>query len=244
MVSTSSDLLEALAEVRQTDVTRTIHQEPYPAIFPERHELSQAGRAVLITGGGGGVGFAIAKAFVRASATTIIIVGRRAEVLEKARSQLDILAKETGNSTKIITRTCDVTDPVDVDAFWKSLADQGIILDVYVANAAKFTEFKPLLELGTEEVWSQVETNVKSPLYLTEKFVAQAADRQKVRPPCRSRTHKQKGIIANQTSVCRQCFHSVHPRARAFCDQDATCLYPFKNDRHSALPAPCVGSFT
>jgi hypothetical protein len=53
---------------------------------------------------------------------------------------------------------------------------------VYVANAAKFTEPQPMFELGVEEVWSQVETNVKSPLYFAEKFWKQpgTGEKQKV----------------------------------------------------------------
>jgi NAD(P)-dependent dehydrogenase (short-subunit alcohol dehydrogenase family) len=163
-------LEQALAEIRRTDATKTIHREPYAAISPTRPELSQAGRAILITGGGTGAGFAMAKAFILASAATIILIGRRAGVLETARTRL---VEEAGTGTKIIIQTCDVTNTADVDALWQSIAEEGIVVDVYVANAAKFTEPKSMLELGTEEVWNQVETNVKSPLYFAEKFHTQ-----------------------------------------------------------------------
>jgi short-subunit dehydrogenase len=64
--------------------------------------------------------------------------------------------------------------------FWKDLAAQGITVDVFIANAAKFTEPKPILDLGADEVWSQMEVNVKSPLYFVEKFNAQQGDKPKV----------------------------------------------------------------
>ena len=54
-------------------------------------------------------------------------------------------------------------------------------MDVFVNNAAKFTEPKPLLELGSDEIWSQIEVNVQAPLYFTEKFCAQSSQKQKVR---------------------------------------------------------------
>jgi len=172
----------ALAEVRRTDLTKTVHGQPYPAISPTRSELSQAGKTILITGGGTGTGFAMAQAFIRASAATIVIIGRRADVLDTARSRLEQEAQEVGTGAKIITFPCDVLKTEEVDALWKDLEAKGVYVDVYIANAAKFTEPKPMLELGTEEVWSQVETNVKSPLYFAEKFHSQkgANDTQKV----------------------------------------------------------------
>ena len=176
--------LEAiLDEIRRTDLTKTIHRKVYPAIDPTRPALNQAGKSVLVTGGGTNIGFAIAQAFLRASAAIIIIVGRRADVLDTARSRLEQEAKDLGLGTKVIATTCDVVKSDQVDALWKDLEAKGIFVDVYVANAAKFTEPEPMMKLGFDEVWSQVETNVKSPLYFATKFHAQsgASDKQKVR---------------------------------------------------------------
>lgn len=173
---------DALNEVRKTDVTKTIHQKEYPAISPTRRELSQAGRTVLITGGGTGVGFAMARSFLHASAETIVIVGRRVDVLDTARVNLEKEAKSADKETRVLTFPCDALKKDDIDAVWKELETQGVFVDVFVANAAKFTEPEPLLALGTDEVWSQMETNVKSPLYFAEKLHAQkgASEKQKV----------------------------------------------------------------
>jgi NADPH:quinone reductase-like Zn-dependent oxidoreductase len=57
-----------------TEVTKTVHRDVYPAISPSRPELNQAGRVVLVTGGGTGVGHSVARAFVRAAADTVIII--------------------------------------------------------------------------------------------------------------------------------------------------------------------------
>jgi NAD(P)-dependent dehydrogenase (short-subunit alcohol dehydrogenase family) len=174
---------EILRDIRKSNVTSTIHETPYAAISPTRPELSQKGRAVLITGGGTGAGFAMARAFVRASASTVIIIGRRAGILEAAKGKLEEEAKTTATYSNIRIKACDVLNFQEVDKLWKELEDEVVGgVDVYVANAAKFTEPQPMFELGVEEVWSQVETNVKSPLYFAEKFWKQpgTGEKQKV----------------------------------------------------------------
>jgi len=135
---------------------------------------------ILITGGGTGVGFSIARSFIKASAATVIIIGRRADVIATAVDNLEKEAKTSGTNTKVIGKTCDVVNMAEVEAFWKYLAAQGITVDVFVANAAKFTEPKPILELGADEIWSQMEVNAKSPLYFVDKFYAQPTENQKV----------------------------------------------------------------
>lgn len=158
-------LMQLFKGLSATNVTKTIHAEPYPAISPSRPELNQAGKVVLVTGGGTGVGFNIAKAFVRASADTVFIIGRRADVLAKAASDLRQEAISVGTSTKIIDRSVDVLDPVRTDEFWDYLATQGMTVDVFVANVGKISVPKSLIELGASRVWENFEINVKSPLF-------------------------------------------------------------------------------
>ncbi|CAG1994010.1 unnamed protein product [Fusarium graminearum] len=165
--------MNIINSARATDVTKTVHTEPYDAIFPENPKLSQAGKTILITGGGTTIGNAIGRSFVRASAETVIIIGRRPEVLQEGARRLEQEAKTTGTHTKIIHRQLDIGDFSAVDAFWTQLASEGISVDVFVSNSAAFHELKPLLEIGTKVTWSQLNTNVHAPMYLLEKFHAQ-----------------------------------------------------------------------
>lgn len=174
---------QVLKELAVTNVTKTVHRKVYPAVSPTRPELGQAGRVVLITGGGTGIGFSIAQSFVHASADTVIIIGRRQPVLETAASRLEAEVKVAGTKTKIMTHACDLVKKEDTEALWNHLAAQNIIVDVLVHSAAKFTEPKPLLELGADEIWSQMEANAKAPLYFTEKFCAQKSNKQRVSGP-------------------------------------------------------------
>lgn len=173
-------LTNTLKEVRQTNVTKTVRAEPYDAISPTRPELNQAGKTILITGGGTGVGLAISKAFVQASASNVIIVGRRADVLETARKALEGEAKQRGTSTKIIAKTGDISKTADVNALWQYFDDEKMVIDVLVANAAAFQEAGTMMNLGAERIWEMMEVNVKAPMELAGKFVNQPGEGQKV----------------------------------------------------------------
>ena len=87
-----------------------------------------AGRRVLVTGAGQGLGFAIAAAFVRAGAT-VILTDLNADAVESARAKL----KETGGT--VAGYALDVTNAEQVaDVRARILAEHGRI-DVLVNNA-------------------------------------------------------------------------------------------------------------
>ncbi|KAF4420563.1 peroxisomal short-chain alcohol dehydrogenase [Fusarium acutatum] len=144
---------------RATDVTKTVHSEPYDAISTDNPKFSQAGKTILITGGGTTIGNSIGRSFVRASAERVIILGRRLEVLQDGALRLQQEAKAAGTHTKIIHRQLDITDFSAVDTFWKQMASEGISVDVFVSNAAAFPQLKPLLESGAKNMWSDLNTN-------------------------------------------------------------------------------------
>lgn len=87
------------------------------------------GRRILITGGGSGLGPAMAERFAALGAQ-LVLCGRRAELLAAARDGL--LARHDAN---VQTLTCDVRDPSAVEAMFDAAWQQGP-LDVLVNNAA------------------------------------------------------------------------------------------------------------
>ncbi|KAK3334199.1 hypothetical protein B0T19DRAFT_383396 [Cercophora scortea] len=157
----------------------TFHTEPYPAISPLRPELSQAGRTVLITGASSGIGFAIARGFIRASAARVIITGRNEGTINEAVSSLTSEAKAVGSPTVITGLVYDVASLSDTEKLWASFKNDGIYIDVLVLNAASIGAMKPLLEASVESVWQAMETNVRSHLDFTRRFYNQGEDKKK-----------------------------------------------------------------
>jgi NAD(P)-dependent dehydrogenase (short-subunit alcohol dehydrogenase family) len=88
-----------------------------------------AGKRILITGGGTGLGKSIGRRYLELGAE-LIICGRRLEVLEAAAAEL---AEATGG--KVNALSCDVRDAASVDAMMAKIWNEAP-LDVLVNNAA------------------------------------------------------------------------------------------------------------
>ncbi len=107
------------------------------------------GRVALVTGGGTGVGKAVSRELSR-EGWTIVIAGRRMEVLKKAAAEL---SDETGGMVTGIA--ADVGDPASVRALFEEIGRSFGRLDLLVNNAGMFNSAVPLEEISFEE-WSNV----------------------------------------------------------------------------------------
>lgn len=234
---------EMFAQLRETNVTKTIHRRLYPAISPNRPELSQAGKVVLIPGGGTGVGYGIARSFVQASADAVILIGRRVNILEEAAAKLEEEAKKSNTNTRIIKQACDVTNLNETRAFWDSLTAKGITVDVLIANVAKGSTPESIFELGSDEVWSQMEVNVKSHLYFTEQFYSQPNEKRKVGKELSLICSSSPGIwnLAHNTNrkpvVSYQCFFFGNPHDSSSWSCPTPGLYIVKNGCNASFPS-------
>lgn len=111
--------------------------------------MGLVGGKVLLTGATGGIGHAIARAFA-ARGATLILTGRRAEVLEP-------LAEELGARAL----ACDLSSREEVGR----LAAEAAGIDVLVANAA-LPASGLLTELSQEEIDRMLEVNLRAPVAL------------------------------------------------------------------------------
>ena len=85
------------------------------------------GKVALITGASRGIGLAIAKALA-AEGCHLILSGRDPSALEAA-------GRELAPTTRVLTRTCDITQPAEVAALLQFVADEFDHLDILINNA-------------------------------------------------------------------------------------------------------------
>src|ERR1700722_18625487 len=78
-----------------------------------------AGKRILITGGGAGLGAAMGRRFAELGAE-LIICGRRLEVLEATAAQM-----RSDPGGKVSAITCDIRDGADVDAMMDEIWREG-----------------------------------------------------------------------------------------------------------------------
>ncbi len=107
------------------------------------------GKIALVTGGGTGIGLAVARG-LSAEGYGVVITGRRLAVLEKAAAEI---SAETGNPVRGIA--CDVGDPAQVSAAFAEVKRQFGRLDVLVNNAGSNVSPALLEDIPFEE-WSSI----------------------------------------------------------------------------------------
>ena len=119
--------------------------ETYDAIDPKNPELSMAGKTIVITGGGTGIGRETVRAFGIAGASSIHILGRTRASLTETK---EIVEKELPH----VAVSIHVADVTDVTAVEKSASEIGK-WDVLVANAGYFSEKKTVQHVDLAEWW-------------------------------------------------------------------------------------------
>jgi len=154
-------------------LTPTHHRDTYPSISPTKPSLTQAGKTILITGGGGGIGFEIARSFAKASASRIIIVGRRAGVLDEAVGKLRDEFQSGG--TEFMAHQADIASDTSIASLWEFLHSQGILVHVLVLNAA---HVKPIaldtISIAKKELMEAFDINVGGNFLMSANLVKQA----------------------------------------------------------------------
>ncbi len=123
-------------------------------------------RTILITGGGTGIGLAMAKRFVTAG-DQVIIVGRRESVLQEATKQLSQNQQDDAPTGYVAT---DLSSSKGVMALRQALPEKGVkSIDVLINNAGGSIQRRgDSLEDIAEQFTQNYEANVLSAVLTTE----------------------------------------------------------------------------
>jgi NAD(P)-dependent dehydrogenase (short-subunit alcohol dehydrogenase family) len=150
-------------------LTATWHNTAYPAIDPTQAHLSVKGKAILITGGGRGIGAKIARSFAAAGASLITITGRTLSSLESSKSA--IVAEFP--STKVLIAKGDVTDEAAMDSAFADLsqANGGKGIDICIHNAGYLPNVNLIAQAETSDWWSGFSINVLGSFIVTRAFI-------------------------------------------------------------------------
>ncbi len=128
-----------------------------------------AGKTAIVTGGGAGIGFAVARAFARAGAN-VAIAGRTEATLARSAA----LIEEMGGQALVIS--ADVGAPADCARIVAATVERFGAADVLVNNAAYFA-LVPLLDTDAEAAARFFSVNVAGPLHCARAFAAHAIGR-------------------------------------------------------------------
>ena len=117
------------------------------------------GRTVLVTGGGSGIGRAIARAFLDNGAL-VAVVGRRRDKLEETLAGYD--------PDRVLALPADIAEPAEAAGAVDAVVERFGGLDVFVNNAARYLQ-KPFVEMTGQE-WDDLRrTNVDAFVHLAQR---------------------------------------------------------------------------
>lgn len=154
-----------------------------------------SGRTVLVTGGGSGIGRAVALAFASEGAS-VVVAGRTRAALDETVA----LAEGTGGT--VVAQVADVARAADMDALVRTAVDRFGSLDVAVNNAGVFRGGQPVADLSDEDWRALLDTNVTGVLLALRAEVRQM------------RTQPNGGAVVNVSSNLGA--HKQAPRTTAY----------------------------
>lgn len=117
-------------------------------------------KVAVITGGGRGIGLAMARTFAR-SGFSVVITGRDLQRLQKAASEIK---EDQGSVTAV---ACDVRDPASVKKLFDEIAKHHSTIDVLINNAGVAHALATVEKLPVETWKEVIDTNLTGTFLVT-----------------------------------------------------------------------------
>ncbi len=127
------------------------------------------GRTALVTGGGTGIGRAVALDLAGARAE-VVVCGRRPEPLEET---VRAVASAGGRASRM---ACDLTDPAAIDSLAAALVERHGAIDLLVNNAGFSSAIRSTRYIGAEEWRDVMDVNTLGPAMLTRALLPAMID--------------------------------------------------------------------
>lgn len=112
-----------------------------------------AGKSILITGGAGDIGFAVAERF-SAEGATVLLTDMKEDKLRERKEQLE----EGGGTARVYV--ADVTDIASLEGMLQEIEKDGLRLDMLFNNAGYQGEFKKTFEYPPEDFEKVIAINL------------------------------------------------------------------------------------
>ena len=125
---------------------------------------SLSGKVALITGGGRGIGLAIARALAKQHCH-LVLTGRHLPSLEKIGREL------SRQGIRVLAKACDVRDPAAVKGLGASVRREFRRIDILVNNAGIGQPNLPLAKLPYHQWKSVVDTNLTGMFLVTREML-------------------------------------------------------------------------
>ena len=117
-------------------------------------------KTVVITGSTRGIGFGMAREFLKRDCRVVISSRGKDQVEEKVKAFGAEFSRE-----RIYGLACNVSDSSEVQALWDSASEKFGVVDIWINNAGITNSMKSLLELDIAEVAPVVSTNITGLIY-------------------------------------------------------------------------------
>jgi NAD(P)-dependent dehydrogenase (short-subunit alcohol dehydrogenase family) len=148
---------------------------------PASPDGSFSGLVVIVTGGGKGIGRAIAERFGRSGAAVVIV-----DIDERAgRETAEAIAASGGTA---VCEIADLADPASYDGLIERITRDRGRVDILVNNAAALGSRTPFLEMTAEDWRAVLDTNLTAPALLA-------------RDAARDMTRRGTGVVINVASI-------------------------------------------